>query len=122
MGLPDIAMAVAEGAKIVSAIKSVVMPVGQAHDGIMSVPKSGTWNLEKGERVLPRHTAKALDDKLSTMGGGGQVINVNVTVNSNGGDVQADEQMGRRFGDVIKLAVQSELLKQTRQGGLLYGR
>ncbi len=122
MGLPDIAMAVAEGAKIVSAIKSVVMPVGQAHDGIMSVPKSGTWNLQKGERVLPRHTAKALDDKLNTMGGGGQVINVNVTVNSNGGDVQADEQMGRRFGDVIKLAVQSELLKERKQGGLLYGR
>ncbi|EGE13407.1 tape measure protein, partial [Moraxella catarrhalis] len=40
-GLADMATAVSHGAKIVSAIKSVVMPVGQAHDGIMSVPKSG---------------------------------------------------------------------------------
>ncbi|MPX68735.1 tape measure protein, partial [Moraxella catarrhalis] len=75
-GLADMATAVSHGAKIVSAIKSVVMPVGQAHDGIMSVPKSGTWNLEKGERVLPRHTAKALDDKLDKIGTGDRPVNV----------------------------------------------
>ena len=111
-------------ANIISAIKSVVMPVGQAHDGIMSVPKSGTWNLEKGERVLPRHTAQALDKKLDGMqnGNAGQVINVNVTVNNDGGDVKASHDMGKQLGHVIKLAVQSELQKQTRQGGLLYGR
>lgn len=120
-GLPDMALAVSEGAKIVSAIKSVVMPVGQAHDGIMSVPTSGTWNLQKGERVLPRHTAKALDERLDSLGGN-QVVNVNVTVNGTAGDVQADEQMGRRFGEAIKMAVQSELLKERKQGGLLYGR
>ncbi len=121
-GLADMAMAAAHGAKIISAIKSVVMPVGQAHDGIMSVPKSGTWNLEKGERVLPRHTAQNLDNTLNRLQGGGQVINVSVTVNANNGDVQADEIMGKRMGDAIKLAVQSELQKERRQGGLLYGR
>ncbi|WP_063513454.1 tape measure protein [Moraxella ovis] len=121
-GLPDMAMAVSHGAKIISAIKSVVMPVGQAHDGIMSVPKSGTWNLEKGERVLPRHTAKALDDKLNSMGNGGQVVNISVTVNSDGGDVQSSHEMGKSLGNAIKLAVQSELQKERRQGGLLYGR
>ncbi|MFB6347888.1 tape measure protein [Moraxella sp. ZJ142] len=123
MGLADMALAAAEGAKIVSAIKSVVMPVGQAHDGIMSVPKSGTWNLEKGERVLPKHTAKALDKKLDSIGGGGgTAINISVTVNSNGSsDVQSDAQAGKSFGNAIKAAVQNELMRQRRQGGMLYG-
>lgn len=120
-GLADMALAVSHGAKIVSAIKSVVMPIGQAHDGIMSVPKSGTWNLEKGERVLPRHTAKALDETLSRLQGGGQVVNVNVTVNADGGDVQSSHEMGKNLGNAIKLAIQAELRKERRQGGLLYG-
>lgn len=124
LGLADMALAVSHGAKIVSAIKSVVMPVGQAHDGIMSVPKSGTWNLEKGERVLPKHTAQNLDNTLNHLqaGGGGQVITVNVTVNSDGGDVQSSHDFGKNLGNAIKLAVQAELQKERRQGGLLYGR
>lgn len=90
-GLADMATAVSHGAKIVSAIKSVVMPVGQAHDGIMSVPKSGTWNLEKGERVLPRHTAKALDDKLDKIGNGGRPVNV--VINNYSGEKTDVQQM-----------------------------
>lgn len=123
-GLSDMAMAAAHGAKIISAIKSVVMPVGQAHDGIMSVPKSGTWNLEKGERVLPKHTAQNLDNTLNRLQGnsGGQVINVNVTVNADHGDVQSSHDMGKNLGNAIKLAVQAELQKERRQGGMLYGR
>lgn len=122
-GLADMAMAVSHGAKIISAIKSVVMPVGQAHDGIMSVPKSGTWNLEKGERVLPKHTAQNLDNTLNRLqGSGGQVINISVTVNNDGSDVQSSHDMGKSLGNAIKLAVQSELQKERRQGGMLYGR
>jgi len=49
---------------------------GQAHDGIDSVPKSGTWNLEKGERVVTSGTSAKLDRTLdnvqkSNLGGGG---------------------------------------------------
>lgn len=72
--IPLIGQAIAQGGQIISSIKSVSMPVGQAHDGIMSVPKSGTWNLEKGERVLPAHTAKAMDKKLEQ--GGGTTVNI----------------------------------------------
>lgn len=72
--IPLIGQAIAQGGQIMSSIKSVSMPVGQAHDGIMSVPKSGTWNLEKGERVLPAHTAKAMDKKLEQ--GGGTTVNI----------------------------------------------
>ncbi|MDO4895645.1 tape measure protein, partial [Moraxella sp.] len=121
-----IAAATMQGVKILSLIRQIQNPiVGQAHDGIMSVPKSGTWNLEKGERVLPKHTAKALDDKLDSLqrGTGGQVVNVSVTVNADGNsDVQSSHELGKGLGNAIKLAVQAELQKERRQGGLLYGR
>lgn len=122
LGLGDMALAISHGAKIVSAIRSVVMPVGQAHDGIMSVPKSGTWNLEKGERVLPKHTAQNLDDKLNRLQSGGQTINVNVTVNANNSDVQSSHELGKGLGNAIKVVVQQELRKERMQGGILYGR
>ena len=120
--IPLIGQAISQGAGILSTLRGVQSPaIGQAHDGIMSVPKSGTWNLEKGERVLPKHTAKALDNRLDNLGGG-QVINVNVTVNSDGSsDVQSDAALGKRFGEAIKAAVQKELHNERRQGGLLYG-
>lgn len=120
-GLADMALAVSHGAKIVSAIKSVVMPVGQAHDGIMSVPKSGTWNLEKGERVLPKHTAKALDDKLASMsnGGGQVVINQHITINADGShDVRDDSQ--NRMGQALKTGVLAIVHGEMRQGGSIY--
>ena len=122
--IPMIAGAASQGMGIINDIRSVVMPVGQAHDGIMSVPKSGTWNLEKGERVLPKHTAQNLDNTLNRLqnNGGGQIINVNVTVHADSGDVQSSYDMGKNLGNAIKLAVQAELQKERRQGGLLYGR
>ena len=68
--IPLIGAAVAQGANIMSNISSITAPVGQAHDGIMSVPKSGTWNLEKGEQVLPEKTAKAVYGKLTDKSSG----------------------------------------------------
>lgn len=38
--------------------------VGQAHDGIMSVPESGSWNLRKGERVTTPETSARMDAAL----------------------------------------------------------
>lgn len=66
-------------ASIVSDLMAIKNPVGQAHDGIMSVPESGTWNLQKGERVLPEDTAKSLDrtlDDVSKKGNGGSNVNI----------------------------------------------
>jgi len=73
--LPLIGAAVAQGANIMSNISSITAPVGQAHDGIMSVPKSGTWNLEKGEQVLPEKTAKAVYGKLTDKSSGVTINN-----------------------------------------------
>lgn len=128
-GLADMATAVSHGAKIVSAIKSVVMPVGQAHDGIMSVPKSGTWNLEKGERVLPRHTAKALDDKLDKIGTGDRPVNV--VINNYSGEKTDVQQMpngdmmvtiGKMIDNKVDARVNQRFIQARRQGGELYGR
>ena len=107
-------------ASIVSNIKSVVMPVGQAHDGIMSVPKSGTWNLEKGERVLPKHTAKALDDKLDKIGNGGNHITVNqhFVINSDGtstDDKDSQSLLGNAFDNVMR----AFLIRECRQNGII---
>lgn len=37
---------------------------GMAHDGLDSVPKTGTWLLEKGERVITSNTSAKLDKTL----------------------------------------------------------
>lgn len=73
--IPLIGAAVAQGANIMSNISAISAPVGQAHDGIMSVPKSGTWNLEKGEQVLPEKTAKAVYGKLTDKSSGVTINN-----------------------------------------------
>ncbi|UZA56085.1 hypothetical protein [Moraxella bovis] len=117
-----IATATAQGARIVSAIKSVVMPVGQAHDGIMSVPKSGTWNLEKGERVLPKHTAQNLDNTLNRLQGRGDVkIIVNnysnekaeVSQQSNGDFLVT---IGKQMQQIARYEIAEYDRKRKRQG------
>lgn len=69
MNLGAMASVAAATASIVNDIMAIKNPVGQAHDGIMSVPESGTWNLQKGERVLPEHTASRLDRTLDDING-----------------------------------------------------
>ena len=123
--IPLIAQAMSQGMSIIANIKQIRSPiVGQAHDGIMSVPKSGTWNLEKGERVLPQHTAKALDDKLDSMGSGGGRA-VNVTVHNYSGEPASASQtpdgnwmvtIGKMVGDAIDYKLAERDAKSHRQG------
>lgn len=55
--------------------------------------------------------------------GSNQIVNIHVTVNQDGSsDVKASHEIGKNLGNAIKLAVQNELQKERRQGGLLYGR
>lgn len=70
--IPLIAGATAQGASIISQIKSAQF-VGQAHDGITRVPNEGTWNLAKGERVYTNESADQLDRMYERiMNGAGQ--------------------------------------------------
>lgn len=116
------AKAAADTGLMAAAIAAVQAPIGQAHDGIMSVPKSGTWNLEKGERVLPAHTAKAMDKKLEQSGSGEVNIIINVDAQGNSTmDAQNANQMSRQLANTIKAVVVDTLHKERRQGGILYG-
>jgi tape measure domain-containing protein len=51
------------------------------------------------------------------MGGGG--VNVVVNVDASGSKVEGDEQEGKQLGRLIAAAIQQELVKQKRPGGLL---
>jgi hypothetical protein len=62
--IPAMASVAAATAGIVSTIQSTGL-AGQAHDGIMSVPEDGTWNLKKGERVTTSETSAKMDATLA---------------------------------------------------------
>ena len=46
-------------------------------------------------------------------------MNVIVNVDASGSSVEGDEQNGRELGLVLSAAIESELIKQKRPGGLL---
>jgi hypothetical protein len=61
------ATATAATAPMVAAVSAAAASAlaGMAHDGIDSVPQTGTWLLEKGERVTTSETSAKLDSVLS---------------------------------------------------------
>ncbi|TCL26802.1 lambda family phage tail tape measure protein [Azotobacter chroococcum] len=75
------ATAAASAATFAADIASVA---GMAHDGIDSVPREGTWLLDKGERVVDSRTNQDLKQYLSgqQQGAGGMNVVVNNYSNS----------------------------------------
>ena len=71
---------------------------------------------EKGpELFVPKRSGTIIpNDKL-----GGGSTNISVNVDASGSSVQGDEQQSKELGRAISAAIQSELLKQKRPGGLL---
>ena len=71
---------------------------------------------ERGpELFVPRRSGTIIpNDKL-----GGGSTNINVNVDASGSSVEGDEQQSKDLGRAISVAIQSELLKQRRPGGLL---
>lgn len=118
--IPIIGQAVMQGAEIVSNIKSIAMPVGQAHDGIASVPREGTWVLDKNERVVKADDNKKLSRFLDNSEGSKPNINVNVTVSMDGNsNVESNSAYGKQVGQVISAAVVNEVVKMTQPNGRL---
>ena len=72
---------------------------------------------EKGpELFVPRRSGTIIpNDKLA----GGGSTNINVNIDASGSSVEGDEQQSKELGRAISAAIQSELLKQRRPGGLL---
>ena len=118
--IPIIGQAVMQGAEIVSNIKSISMPVGQAHDGIASVPREGTWVLDKNERVVKADDNKKLSRFLDNSEGSKPNVNVNVAVTMDGNSsVESNSAYGKQVGQGIAAVVASEVRKMMRPNGEL---
>ena len=74
---------------------------------------------ERGPEILQMGSKGGNIIPNSQIDGGGSVTNIVVNVDASGSSVEGDEQGGRELGRVISVAIQSELIKQKRPGGLL---
>ena len=82
---------------------SIAGIAGMAHDGIDAVPQTGTWLLQKGERVTTAQTSAKLDKTLDNMkspsGKGDTTVNL-IEDASKAGQTQTREEDGQKFIDL----------------------
>ena len=71
------------------------------------------------EAIMPLQ--RAANGKLGVIASGGGSTNVTVNVDANGTSVQGDQAQAKQLGVAVSAAVQAELVKQQRPGGLLSG-
>lgn len=104
MGIAAGLQVAAQGASIVRTIKGTAIQ-GQAHDGWDSLPSTGTYNLEKGERVVGKSLNHDLTKYLSNQDGsksGDIKIDAPLIINSNGQISDADfQKMCDKHADTI---------------------
>jgi len=80
--------------------------------------RTGLMGESGPEAIMP--LMRGRDGKLGVAGGGGgSSTTVNVSVDAKGTSVQGNEGQGAQLGRAIAQAVQAELVKQKRPGGLL---
>ena len=101
--------------------KNKIVPF--AYGGIVDKPTTfpfangiGLMGEAGPEAIMPLR--RGADGRLAVEASGGST-NVVVNVNAQGTSVQGDEGKGRQLGSAISAAVQAELIKQQRPGGLL---
>lgn len=104
MGIAAGLQVAAQGASIVRTIKGTAIQ-GQAHDGWDSLPSTGTYNLEKGERVVGKPLNQDLTKYLSNQDGsksGDIKIDAPLIINSNGQMSDSDfQKMCDKHADTI---------------------
>ena len=131
--LKDIARQIAQTMVIAPIVKGITSAFGFANGGIMT--GDGPMPLRKyagggianspqlamfGEGSMPEAYVPLPDGRripVAMKGGGG--TNVVVNVDASGSQVQGDAGRGEQLGRAISQAVQAELIKQKRPGGLL---
>ena len=90
--------------------------LGFANGGRPPVGKPSIVGEKGPELFVPKRSGTIIpNDKL----GGGGSTNINVNVDASGSAVEGDDSQSRELGRLISVAIQSELLKQRRPGGLL---
>ncbi|HHG1416574.1 TPA: phage tail tape measure protein [Klebsiella pneumoniae] len=110
IGVPYVGPAVAPAQAIAAAAAAGVFMTaigsalhGQAHDGIDSVPETGTWLLQKGERVTTAKTSAKLDATLDRVAnqstGGGAIYSPTINIPINGNPSDATLALVRKAAD-----------------------
>ncbi|VGH79748.1 phage tail tape measure protein [Klebsiella pneumoniae] len=110
IGVPFVGPEIAGPAAIAATAAAGVLAIGvgtalqgQAHDGIDSVPETGTWLLQKGERVTTAATSAKLDatlDRVATQStGGGTIYSPTITIPINGNPSDATLALVRKAAD-----------------------
>lgn len=103
-GLAPAAMAAAAAITepMVAAISAASLS-GMAHDGIDAVPETGTWLLQKGERVTTAKTSAKLDATLDRVAnqstGGGAIYSPTINIPINGNPSDATLALVRKAAD-----------------------
>ena len=124
-GIPDYSGAFAKGGTFA---QNGIVPY--ANGGIVSRPTmfkfarggamaTGVMGEAGPEAIMP--LKRGADGKLGVASAGGSGVTVNVSVDAKGTQVQGDPGQSAQLGRVIAGAVQQELIKQQRPGGLLAG-
>ena len=88
--------------------------IGFANGGRPPVGKASIVGERGPELFVPDRAGTIIPN--NAMGG---AMNVVVNVDASGSSVEGDEQQANAFGSAIATAIQSELIKQKRPGGLL---
>ncbi|MDD9213388.1 phage tail tape measure protein [Klebsiella quasipneumoniae] len=91
--------AMASVAASTAGIVSNIAAVGMAHDGIDAVPETGTWLLQKGERVVTANTSAKLDatlNRVAQQSTSGNQISQEFNFNVNGDPSDAQIAMMRK--------------------------
>lgn len=99
---------------------------GMAHDGIDAVPETGTWLLQKGERVTTAATSAKLDATLDRVGrdvdgGGSRQLQQNITINGDPStrDLERYKAAMREGADLAYARVQNDIASGTGIGRTL---
>ena len=90
---------------------------GRAMGGPVSAGSSYMVGERGPELFTPKHGGSIVPN--NALGGGS--TNVVVNVDASGSNVQGDQAQAKQLGVVVSAAVQAELVKQQRPGGLLAG-
>jgi phage-related minor tail protein len=69
------------------------------------------------EAIMPLRRGR--DGRLGVAGGGGGDTTINVSVDAKGTNVQGDSGQGAALARAVSQAVQTEMVKQRRPGGIL---
>ena len=127
VGIPIVGPALAPAAGVAAAAAQVAQAaaignIGMAHDGWDKIPKTGSYYLEKGERVTTAETSAKLDATLDRIGQQDQPGPGNVTVHNYGNDRVRTERDASGDLRVIIEAVEKDFATKVATGKGLYSK